>query len=372
MSRTALVKPAVLQIVPGFLPDVCGTGDYALNLARKLREDHDIDSEFLVLDAGWHGPPRIEGFAVAKGAAFEADALVARLEGAGPLPAVLHYEMYAYGRRGLPFWLVRALERWKEGGDRRRLLTVFHSLYAINAPWRSSFWLWPLQRRLTARLRRLTDGAVAMGEEDARLLARWQRGRDVAVLAVPSTMGEPDSPVPLAARSRRMVVFGKAATRERVYRSLARQLGWACRSLGIDRVVDVGPPLELPRLDGLAIEARGVLPAGEVSELLGTSLAGFFAYPGWNLAKSSVLAAYLAHGQLAVTGARYSASGGTPVAGEHFWACREPERALAPAEAQALADGGARWYRLHAHSSLVASVFRHLIEDACPCSSPNS
>jgi hypothetical protein len=50
------------------------------------------------------------------------------------------------------------------------------------------------------------------------------------------------------------------------------------------------------RLDGLLVESLGTLPAEDVSAWLQTARAGFMAYPPAFLGKSTVFAAYAAHG----------------------------------------------------------------------------
>jgi hypothetical protein len=358
----------LVQVVPGLRPLVCGTGEYALTLARCLRDRTGLDSRFVVLNATWPGGTEAEGFAV-RSAALAAKSLLPLLEPESGAPCgavVLHYENYSYGRRGLPFWLVDALARWRAASPRRRLLTVFHSLFACDEPWRSSFWLSPLQKRLSARLRCASDAAVALGEEDAARLARWHPAgrRHVAALSVTSTVGEPEATPPLAVRAARMVVFGREKTRSRAYRALGRELLHACRGLALEEIVDVGPAIELPRLDGVRVRALGPLPAPEVSALLQSSFAGFFSYPSDDLVKSSVLAAYLAHGMLAVTGGRYRARAGGPVAGDHYWLSLSGLAAPSAPSAQQLAESGAAWYRAHGHSSVATDAYARLLREA--------
>jgi hypothetical protein len=63
----------------------------------------------------------------------------------------------------------------------------------------------------------------------------------------------------------------------------------------------VGPAIELPaHAGGVPVRASGVLPAVEVSDLLLGSVAGFLAYPPAFLPKSTIFAAYCAHGVLPV------------------------------------------------------------------------
>ena len=49
---------------------------------------------------------------------------------------------------------------------------MFHEFHAMGPPWRSSFWLSPLQRRLATSLTRLSDGLVTSLELHRRILLR--------------------------------------------------------------------------------------------------------------------------------------------------------------------------------------------------------
>jgi hypothetical protein len=55
----------ILQIVPRLPPAIDGVGDYALNLARQLRQDFSIHTHFLVCDPNWNGKTELEGFSCA-------------------------------------------------------------------------------------------------------------------------------------------------------------------------------------------------------------------------------------------------------------------------------------------------------------------
>ncbi|HEX3555875.1 MAG TPA: glycosyltransferase family 1 protein [Thermoanaerobaculia bacterium] len=343
--------PAVVQIVPRLPPPFEGVGSFAAGLAAALRDGPErpgspgIASRLLAAGPG------------APGAAAEAGALAARLEReAGTDPVLLHYVGYGYQPRGCPRWLVDGLAAWKAGGTggRRRLVTLFHEVHASGPPWRSSFWLSPAQRRLAARLAALSDGRVTSLAHYRRLLRRRTPGLEVAVLPVFSTVGEPAAVPPLAARSRRLVVFGGPGGRARAYRRHAERLADACRALAIEEVWDVGPPGDAgppAEVAGRPLRQLGELSAAEVSVLLAGSLAGFAAYPPRFLAKSTVFAAYCAHGMLPLCAPAPDWDGDeTPP----FW---DPASAEDP---QRAADRALAWYRGHA-AGVHAALYRELL-----------
>ncbi|MEA2602396.1 MAG: hypothetical protein QOF89_3388 [Acidobacteriota bacterium] len=333
----------VVQIVPRLPPPFEGVGSFAEGLATTLHEASGIASRLLAAGSG------------APGAVSEAAALAARLEReAGAGPVLLHYVGYGYHPRGCPGWLVDGLAAWKRSGG-RRLVTLFHEVYASGPPWRSSFWLSPAQRRLAARLAGLSDGRVTSLALYRRLLRRLVPELAVAVLPVFSTVGEPAAVLPLAARARRLVVFGGPGGRARAYHCHAARLAAACRALDLEEVLDVGPPGSVPvpaEVAGRPLRRLGELPAAEVGALLAQSLAGFVAYPARFLAKSTVFAAYCAHGMLPLCAARDE--NGDEDETPPFW---EPASAEDP---QRVADRARAWYGTHG-AGVHAALYRELL-----------
>ena len=54
----------VYSIVPRVPPAIDGVGDYALNLARQLRKDFNIQTHFIIGNPIWSGASKIEGFPI--------------------------------------------------------------------------------------------------------------------------------------------------------------------------------------------------------------------------------------------------------------------------------------------------------------------
>lgn len=352
----------LLQIVPKLAPTTEGVGGYAVTLERALAS-FDLGSRFLVGDRDWPGTGEPAGTSDLAGAPIgrrSAAALARQLTASGAGVVLLHYVNYGFERRGCPRWLVGGVARWRAGAPGRRLVTFFHEVYASGPPWRSSFWTSPAQRRLAARLLRASDGAATSLALYGRMLARWRPSPPVAVMPVFSTVGEPATVPPAGERDpRAMLVFGGAGNRRRAYGELRQALTAACRALAIAEILDLGPPLpELPPvLDGLPVRALGVLPEKEVSGILLRSYAGFLGYPAPMLAKSTVFAAYCAHGLVPVCAWALRRSGAAEALPPPCW---EPDREPAPPDPTALAERARTWYRDHdlAHQ---AAVFRSLL-----------
>lgn len=216
---------------------------------------------------------------------------------------LLHYVGYGFAPRGAPWKLVEAICNWRGDDHGRRLVTFFHEVYAFGPPWSSSFWLSPLQRHLARRLSRASDASVTSNEPFAAVLRRWVPPESVQVLPVFSTIGEPGALPPWGDRAPRMIVFGSPGVRERAYRRVSEQLSRTVAALRVEEILDIGAPAEVPEaISGIPVRALGHRPPAEVGGLLTESRCGFVAYPPHLLGKSSVFAAYEAHGLCPIVG----------------------------------------------------------------------
>jgi hypothetical protein len=298
----------IVQITPRRPPPAEGVGSYALALAGAL-EGRGIATRFL---AATEIPRR-------------AGALAAFLEEEKPDAVLLHYANYGYQSRGCPVWLVDGLDRW-----RGRLVTFFHEVWASGPPWRSSFWLLPLQRRLAARLVRRSASLATSLEIYKGLLGT----RSVEVMPVFSTVGEPAGVPPLTGRARRIVIFGGDGVRRRAWGPFLPSLAAAVHSLQTEEICDVGTPVEVPAsVDGVPVRRLGPLSGEEVSALLLGSAAGFLAYPPDFLPKSTIFAAYCSHGVLPVCA--WNRDGAAPP----YW--------RGSGDPQTIATAARDWYRQH-------------------------
>ena len=354
----------IIQIVPQLPPSINGLGDYALNLARQLRKDFDIKTHFVVGDANWESAREIEGFPISVVPKCSTAAVLSTLlkDCPSPAPVLLHYVNYGYAKRGCPVWLVDGLERWLAKDATRSLVTMFHEVYAYGfPPWNSSFWLSPIQRNLASRLAQLSDRCITSRRNYAELLHKLSKGKhsQIPTLPVFSNVGEPEEVLPLAKRSRKIVVFGGWDSRRKVYQNSSTELSYVCKLLGIEEILDIGPPtqLSLSAIGGVPIVEMGQLPAPRVSDMLLHSLAGFFDYiPGY-LAKSTIFAAYCAHGLLPIS-ARYNPSLSDGIeAGKHYWIPEEQStKVKCVQELQLIVDNAHTWYQDH-QLSIQAQIF---------------
>jgi hypothetical protein len=334
----------IVQIVPQLPPPYEGLGGNAQALAAALAGKMGIETVFVVGDPAWAGSRDARACPVP---ARRADALASVLSGRSGT-VLLHYANYGYQRRGCPVWLVRGLLRWRGGAEGRRLVTSFHEVHASGPPWRSSFWLLPVQRGLAATVARHSDALVTSLPLYRELLGPWIQGREVTVMPVLSTVGEPAAAPPLADREPALAVFGGAGLRRRAYGPFRNALAEAVRALDAREVWDIGPDVDPPaRLGSAAVRRLGVLPAAEVSARLLGAAAGFLAYPPAFLGKSGVFAAYCAHGVVPVCAWDDPPSDGLPC-----W--------TGAGDPQAVATAAREWYAGHA-LAVQAERFRSLL-----------
>jgi len=295
----------LIQIVPGLLPRVDGIGDYAMQLARRLRERHKISTSFIVADPTWEGG-EVEGFYAAKVATRTSQGLldaIVRCEQqiqSEFVPLLLHFSPYGYQKRGYPLWLQRTLEGWN--GQRRDTLNiVFHELEVHSSrPWSSAFWVSPLQRNLIGHIAKLAKFQYTNAEFYRHDLEEWGSGR-VTLIPNFSTIGEPSTNPPFEGRRKDVVVFGRGAQRKANYKRGSDVLGALCRLIGAERIIDIGEPIvgdTTPDIEGFPIIRCGRLAADEVNQWMATSVASFITYPVPLLPKSSVHAVSCAHGTI--------------------------------------------------------------------------
>lgn len=208
---------------------------------------------------------------------------------------VLQLSGYGFEKRGAPLWLLR--EIGKRRSNIKALGVFFHELYAFGPPWSSSFWLSPVQRHIARRLAEMSDFWMTSREGSAQWLRKYASDKPHAVLPVFSSVGELDE-IPQT-RQRRVIVFGSAGLRQSTYQAAGDRLFEWAKQAGLE-IHDIGTPIADAQLDE-TLRANGVVQHGrlgdsEISQLMAQASFGLLAYPVEYVAKSSVFAAYCAHG----------------------------------------------------------------------------
>lgn len=307
--------PLRLQIVP---PGPGGVHDFAVAL-RDAWARQGCASALLPLD---HGAARTQSLA---------DRLTGMLSGRLALaPAtptaqqrcsvLLHFSGYGYDPRGLCGWLLKELRNaQRQLGPQLRIVTLFHELFASGRPWQSAFWLQPLQAGIAGRLAALSAALATNTAQHAQWLRAQQgvTGR-LQVRPVFSNFAPPLRLPTLAAREPALIVFGSATTRARALRRLAAHTQ-TLQALGIEVISEVGPgTLSIDLKQRWQHQHLGLLPPAEVAQQLLRHRFALIDYPAPYLAKSSVLAAYAAHGNAVLNTAAAAPDADGLHAGQHY------------------------------------------------------
>lgn len=357
----------IIQIVPGLPPVINGVGDYALNLARQLRQDSGTQTRFIVGTSDWIGVPNLTDFSISQLSKRSPATLYALLAQQTASTVILHYVGYGYAKRGCPGWLVDGLLRWKAGSSKARLITMFHEIAASGPPWTSAFWLSDLQHQLAKRLVLLSDRIFTSKRSYAEILQSYAPKRFMTIPTLPvfSTVGEPQNPSSLSKRTRRLVIFGGYSNRTKVYKDSLEELYQICKYLNIKQIFDIGPLLDsLPaNIDAVPITTAGCLPSEEISAILSDSIAGFFNYHPAFLGKSTIFAAYCAHRVIPISATMTNLPEEGLQPGKHYalpdqYNTEKKDTVLM----QSIADHAYTWYQAHSLSAQ-AKAYYTLLSD---------
>ena len=291
----------IWQIVPRLPPAINGLGDYALNLARQLRQDYDIQTHFIVCDRTWKGEKTLDGFPVSKLSETTGKALVSLLSKQQIDTVLLQYVGYGYAQRGCPTWLVDGLETWRNNSSQRKLVTMFHEIYASGAIWTSAFWLSQIQKRIANCLVQLSDHIITNRQANAEILSKIGKVNVNCIEVIPvfSNIGEPQQLVPFAQRKKRLIVFGHANSKLQIYQNYIQHLENICKAFAIEEIYDIGnhTKFNFDLINQFKITETGILSANQIGKILADSLVGFMAFPPLeHLGKSGIFASYCAYG----------------------------------------------------------------------------
>jgi len=277
-------------------------------------------------------------------------------------PAILlHYSGYGYAKRGAPLWLVRSVSEHRACFG--SLGVFFHELYAIRWPWSSAFWLSPVQQYVARRLAEMADFWMTTCEKYSAWLIRQAGWKPHAVLPLSSTIGEP---LALATERRPIVVvFGSSNLRSSAYQSAGERLfSWAGEQ-GLE-IHDVGKEIREPaiaaRMRRFGVIEHGFLAHSDASALLATARYGIVKHRAAELAKSSIFAAYCAHGVCPIVYSRdYRCADGLRPGRHYYPNLPAPE----PPRFDSLQIGEAAWHwygqhRLTQHGQTVATLLQEV------------
>lgn len=270
---------------------------------------------------------------------------------------LLHYSGYGFEPRGVPLHLLAQLRRQRSRFA--RVGVFFHEMYAFGPPWSSAFWLSPVQRYIVQQLSQLCDFWIANCDLYGVQLRRFT-GKSGRVLQISSTIGESlEFPEP---RRRQLVVFGSAAVRRATYSAALEELSAWIRAERIE-LHDVGPELpagvERERLRAIGPVEHGRLDPDALCSLLRESAYGLLSYRSDVIGKSSVFAAYCAHGVCPVLVTRQAVTMDGVQSSLNFFSGIGAARAAGEEGRARVARAAWDWYqqhRLSCHADIVRGL----------------
>jgi hypothetical protein len=295
----------LIHITPQLPPNVGGIADYAVILGRRVAEQSDghVQSAYVQAGSKDNDAPADDldsiDLADQRSSQALAEAVGAYAEEPERAAVLLHFVGYGYQQRGCPLWLVRALKQLRAERPSVRRITMFHELYATSSkPWTSAFWTMPVQRYIASKVARLSDGLLTNRQKAGQWLHEQVHGQPVRVSPTFSNVGEPETLPSYTEREPYAVLFGGAGRKTTTCVQHSAALGRALRRMGVKRIVDIGTPVQDSAADALPlpVEAKGVLPAKEVSTCLRRASVGVLRYPLDFITKSGIWAGYAAHG----------------------------------------------------------------------------
>ncbi|MEQ9623765.1 hypothetical protein [Coleofasciculus chthonoplastes] len=357
----------IIQILPK-QPFFSGGGvsGYALTLAEQLRKEHTILTTFLSyseLDCHNNIPEEIAEddfccFQVNRQDPEHFYSLLLALLEEGAKAIILHYIPGYY-------YLLKPLQEIKKQ-YKSKLLIMFHEGISpkgikgnIKDAVRSILTSKDDKMRGAAReFAKIADTVLTSNAAYQSVLKRWV---DAPIcISISSNIGEPQYIPPLEERNRRMIVFGAAPTRKRVYQKSLDQLLTSCHNLGVEEIYDIGSgEINLPEFKEIKLHKIGEQPSEIISELMLNSWAGFIDYYPPYLSKSSIWAAYCSHGLIPVcSNGSYSGSDGLEV-NKNYCVPNDRMKNLNFIELQSIAQAAYKWYNNHSlekNTSIIASL----------------
>ncbi len=339
-------QKVVLQILPKLSTEIGSASNYAFHLAKKLWQEYQIASHFLVCQSK-------DGFSIP-----ETDFPVVLLpqktsksfvDQVSPTIThiIVHYSgaAYAKGKMDAPFWLQEGLQAVVRSRQVRVLL-VFHDMPA--AEFQQMKWVNPIGGMVAYRIAKQADVAIALNVRLQAILKKWLQ-REVRCLPQSPYMGESPAVSPLRDRYRRAVVMGSHSHLHR-YEQKCDILVQICRQLGIQEVYDIGPSLQVQVANApkFCWQHTGKMQPSEIGHILFNAWVGFFSHrTASNLEDSEIFTAYCAHGlvPISIDEITNGTNGiGSLQLGTHYLQVPIPTADTGEDNLQAIADRAHQWY----------------------------
>ena len=283
----------IIQISPTYPPSFGGVGDYADLLGTHLLKKG-IKSKFLISNFNEHNVVEQQSFG------NNTAELSFLIEKSNLKDIILHYSPYGYATRGLCFHLIKCIKKWKKEKKERRLIVIFHELYARGPVYKASFWTYLPQKYLVKELFKLTDLAVATTRKNQLFLSSIKPKKKVLLSNTFSNIGEIKNITNLKKRKNVAIIFGGLPQKKLLYQDMSinyQNYLTILENLSISKIIDVGPKIKsLKKIGNIPIQSIGVKSRKFLSNLFRKSKAGLVFYTVSQMTKSGIVAAYSSHG----------------------------------------------------------------------------
>ena len=287
------MKKNIVQISPTFPPNIGGIGNYTKLLADFL-EKKGIKSKILVSDHLDNKNKKQTLFGKNN------KNLYLLLENTNSKEIILHFSGYGYASRGLCFNLIKSLEKWKQISISRKLITIFHEIYASGPIYRMSFWTSLAQKYLAKKLLKLSNVAIVTSKHNHTILSSFDKKKKIIYSNVFSNIGELKKNRKLQNRKNIAIIFGSTHQKGILYNDILvnkNQYENILNKMSIKKIIDIGPKIEISKkIKFINIKRIGVKSKNYISFLLRNSKAGIVFYPESYMATSGIVAAYASHG----------------------------------------------------------------------------
>ena len=344
----------IIQFTPCLPPRINGITHYAIEIAKAQHKALDIDTLFISIEpkAGSEGPRKVNiddiffGYELPD---FNPEILSAIL------PQKIDGIIIQVGYSRLHPMLdaldsIRAL-----GTEEYRVVSMIHELelplrLRVNSIAKKMFDIesW----RPYAARRKLVGESDAIVTNTSKFKSKLEGWTQMPVRLLPtfSNMGEIKLKRQLCDRSRSLIVFGTASTRQKAYENCIDRIRLICDRFDLDTVIDVGPGLDNLDLSikGIQFVQKGLLSVEEIGELFSNSFAGFIDYTQYSglISKSGVFAAYCAYNMLIFSAKHLNAEADNLFSNQHYLV-PETDTSLPLDDLQTIADCAQNWYSQH-------------------------
>ena len=289
---------SIIQISPTYPPNIGGIGSYTKILSDYL-SIKGIKSQILVPD--YLGKKNNNQILFGK----KNKSLEFILDQNNSQSIILHYSGYGYAKRGLCFNLIKSLEKWKQNKKSRKLITIFHEIYAKGPFYRMSFWTSIFQKYLAKKLFKLSDTSFVTSKYNQQILSSlYNKKKKIIYTNVFSLVGELKKNKLLKTRKNKVLIFGNTFQKKLLYKNiLLNKIKYErlLKKLSIKEIIDIGPKINISKkinFKNIFIKRTGIISEKKISNFLKNSKVGLVYYPVGQMTKSSIVAAYASHGIL--------------------------------------------------------------------------